>query len=597
MIRSDGTTLQFRHDLAQRAIRDGLDPADRVGLHRRALDLLSREQTIEPGELVRHAIAARDARQVLGWAPVAARRAAMLGAHRQAADHYASARSFVPAHDPRTRAELLEGEARERMIIDEVEVALQAQQEALTCWRELRDMRREGDGLRALSQMLWFSGATGQAADAAERAVDTLRALPAGPELARAYAAVAQRSMTSGRDDAAIEWGERALELAAAIDEEPVAVHALATIGVAQISAGNEAGWTTLESSLQRAVAAGLDEDAVRALINLLEAARDRRRYELADRYRDMAMRHLADHDLDFDLLRRRLAGDLAEVSLERGRWDEAAELAELLLSESRTARRIRVGALTTLGRLQARRGDRDAWALLDEALALAGPEADAEALIPLHTARVEAASLADDATRAGDEARLGLALVTDLERDPWQGGELGFWAWHAGAVDMLPADAAEPYALHAAGRHRDAAAAWEAIGCPYQAALALADSTDEVDQRRALETFLALGARPMARRMARRLRARGARGIRRGPRTVTRSNPAQLTQREIQVLSLVAEGHRNAEIAQRMVVSVKTVDHHVSSILRKLKVPTRAEAAVEAARLGLKDREPPPAR
>jgi DNA-binding CsgD family transcriptional regulator len=406
---------------------------------------------------------------------------------------------------------------------------------------------------------------------------------------------MAQRSMTSGRDEAAIEWGERALELATALDEEPAAVHALATIGVVQITAGNEAGWTTLEDSFRRAVAAGLDEDAIRALINLLEAARDRRRYGLADRYRDLAIRHLADHDLGFDLLRRRLAGDLAEVSLERGRWGEAAQLAEMLLGESGTARRIRVSALTTLGRLRARRGDRDAWALLDEALALAGPEADAETLIPLHTARVEAASLADDATRAGDEARLGLALVADLERDPWQGGELGFWAWHAGAVEGLPADAAQPYALHAAGRHRDAAAAWEAIGCPYQAALALADSDDEVDQRRALETFLALGARPMARRMTNRLHARGARGIRRGPRSVTRTNPAQLTPREMQVLRLVAEGLRNADIAQRMVVSVKTIDHHVSAILRKLNVPTRAEAAVVAARLGLKDGQPVP--
>lgn len=594
MLIGDSAVLQFRHDLAQRAVREGLAPSKRIALHRRALDLLRREPTSEPVEIAHHAIAAGDARQVLAWAPVAARRAAALGAHRQAAEHYASGLPFVPANDLRTRAELLEGEARELTVIDEVDAAMRAQREALECWRELGDVRLEGDGLRALSQMLWFSFATDQATDAAEQAVGLLSQLPPGAELARAYAAVAQRWMTSGRDDAAaLAWGERALALATALGEEPVAVHALTTIGVVQIYAGNETGWVTLEESLRRATAAALDEEAVRAVINLVEAARDLHRYELADRYRDEAMRYLAEHNLDLDIYRRRLASVLAEVALERGRWDDATELAELVLSESRTARRLRVAALTVLGRLRARRGDPDAWMLLDEGLALAGPEADMEALIPLHAARVEAAWLAGDTTRAGDEARLALAVVADLELEPWWRGELGLWAWRAGALEALPPGAAEPYALHARGRHREAAAAWDAIGCPYQAALALADSAEEIDQRRALEIFIGLGARPMARRLTDRLRARGAGGIRRGPRQLTRGNPAQLTPREVEVLLLVAEGLRNAQIAERMVISVKTVDHHVSSILRKLGAPTRAAAAREAARLGIQDGQP----
>jgi DNA-binding NarL/FixJ family response regulator len=53
-------------------------------------------------------------------------------------------------------------------------------------------------------------------------------------------------------------------------------------------------------------------------------------------------------------------------------------------------------------------------------------------------------------------------------------------------------------------------------------------------------------------------------------------------------VLALVAVGLRNAEIADRLVVSTKTIDHHVSAILRKLNVRTRGEAASTASRLGL---------
>jgi DNA-binding NarL/FixJ family response regulator len=96
------------------------------------------------------------------------------------------------------------------------------------------------------------------------------------------------------------------------------------------------------------------------------------------------------------------------------------------------------------------------------------------------------------------------------------------------------------------------------------------------------------LGARPAAATVARRLRDLGERGLPRGPRPKTRANPAGLTARELEVLQLLTEGMRNAQIAARLVLSEKTVDHHVSAILRKLEVRSRAEATAEATRLGL---------
>jgi DNA-binding NarL/FixJ family response regulator len=96
------------------------------------------------------------------------------------------------------------------------------------------------------------------------------------------------------------------------------------------------------------------------------------------------------------------------------------------------------------------------------------------------------------------------------------------------------------------------------------------------------------LGAAPAAAVVARRLRERGVRGLPRGPRPSTRSNPSNLTSRELEVLQLLAEGLPNAGIADRLVLSPRTVDHHVSAILRKLDVGTRGQASVEAVRLGL---------
>ena len=157
-----------------------------------------------------------------------------------------------------------------------------------------------------------------------------------------------------------------------------------------------------------------------------------------------------------------------------------------------------------------------------------------------------------------------------------------------AGLPVEPPDDVPERFRLQLDGEPEAAAELLTTEGAGYDAAIALAPSSDGSLLRAAHEQLRALGARPAAAIIARRLRELGERHLPRGPREATRENPAGLTNRELEVLPLLAEGLRNAEIAQRLVVTPKTVDHHVSSILRKLEVTNRGQAGTAAARLGV---------
>ena len=195
------------------------------------------------------------------------------------------------------------------------------------------------------------------------------------------------------------------------------------------------------------------------------------------------------------------------------------------------------------------------------------------EITYPLRAARAEAAWLAGDLRLAAREIEAGLPAF-DERTNPWLIGEFAFWAHKIGVEWDCPRRPAEPYAYYLDGYPEKAAAAWAALGCPYDEAQALADSDDQTQVRRALSIFQSLEAAPAAKLVTERLRAMGARRISRGPRPTTRANPVGLSDREVQVLILLADGLRNAEIAERLVVSTRTVDHHVSASTRQTRRP-----------------------
>jgi DNA-binding CsgD family transcriptional regulator len=246
------------------------------------------------------------------------------------------------------------------------------------------------------------------------------------------------------------------------------------------------------------------------------------------------------------------------------------------VLSRPGVSASARITPLMVLGRLRARRGDPQVWDPLDEALELARLAEELQRLAPVAAARAEARWLAGDLPAVGDETEQALALALRVE-DEWAIGELCAWRLRAGIEDgaeigQLPA----PYRLERQGEWEAAARRWEDIGCPYEAAMVRLQSQDDDALQRALTALQQLHAIPAARAVAQRLRSRGVRSIARGPNRSTINNPAQLTSRQLEILELLAEGLTNAEIASRIYITPKTVEHHVSAILAKLGVQSR---------------------
>ena len=590
MLRARPDGLEFRHELARLAIERAVRPGRRMDLHRRALAALSArpETAADHARLVHHAEGAGDAAAVLAHAVPAAGRAATLGAHREAAAQYARALRYAARLAAPEVAELQERHAYECYLISDIETAVGSQQLALAHWSATSDRLREGDALRRLSRLAWFQGDRANAERHGRAAVAILEAAnDKGPELAMAYSNLAQLSMLDVDVPAAIHWGQSAVDIAERLERMDILAHALNNVGTAQFIADPSARPTTLLRSLSLARAHGLEEHVARAWTNLGSTAVATRSFAAADEWLADGIRYSDERDLDSWGLYMRAWR--ARSNLEQGRWSAAVADADEVLAVPDGAPVTRVLAVTVQAVVQARRGEPGVWPILQRASALAEATGEAHRHLQVAAAWAEAAWLSGQPERA--HAILARTLAangpTTALADGWGAAELIFWQRRLG-VDEAPDGpvlAAEtPFVLQIAGDWTRAAARWQALGCPYEAACALAETGDDADLRAALQTLQNLGARPAAAAVSRRLRDMGARGIRRGPTTATRDSGLNLTRRELDVLALVGEGLRNTEIAQRLFISAKTVDHHMSAILAKLGVRTRQDAVRVAA-------------
>jgi DNA-binding CsgD family transcriptional regulator/tetratricopeptide (TPR) repeat protein len=585
---ADRSALGFRHELVREALEQSISPVRRAELHARVCAaLVAQPQQADNARLAHHAELGGLADEAAMYAKLAAVEAERMGALRETYLQADRALRLGRGLDRPDRFELLVQCSRAANFANpRLEDAVDAAQHAVTLAEALGDERRRGRALMALSYAWWSLERVVEARAAAEQAIAAFQPIDDVASLAWAYATLVRIDATSFDPAAAVETATRARDLAERSGLEEVSVDLAISIGLARGHLGDREAIQILSGALQAARAGGFTIRMVRSYVNLLTVAVALRDHERVDQVTAEALPLLEEWGvsrLPITAIRFFRARSL----LDRGRWDEALAIAVL---RERWWQGEYPVACAIEGLIKARRGELGAEGLLHHGwqgiAELVAAESARHGMVRL--ARVEAAWLRDDRSAAVAELEAAgeSAAVARFARS---GGELALWGSRLGVELDVPERAPAPVLLELEGDWRRAIAAWSELDAPYEAALAALPGDDRA-ARGAMATLHKLGAKGAAQAFARDRAASGARAAR-GPRRSTLANPACLTRREQEVLEALETGASNAEIAEALHLSERTVAHHVSAILAKLGARNRHAAIEQARRRGLLSR------
>ena len=584
LLSSHAEAVSFRHELARLAVYSTLPQERRREMHGRVLQALEQDNA-DLTQLVHHAALAENATAILKYAPLAAREAARFGAHREAAAHLSAALHYRDALPVLLQAQYLEEHAKECSLTNQPELAIVSGKRALDLWCLEGNIEAQARVLNFLTPEYRMAGNKIGANQSSAAAIALLEPLEPSVHLAMAYSARCRLAANRALEQDAVDFGTRALALALKFGDAITETLALSNMGTASLIAGDPLGYVQLETSLAMALNKKLDVECVaRCYSNLMFGATSNHDIARAEKaFRD-GVAFCEERGLFSIIAYLRTYG--ARLALDRGDWAGAAQI---VFELSQTVVRVpvqRVPSWATLALLRIRRGDPGADDLLNEVYDLAMSMDEPERVGRITAARAEQAWYRGDLESIARETAVGLRELAD-RKIPWVKGELLFWQSKAQAVDPNSSHISEPYRLMLLGEWQAAADAWEKIGMPYEQALSLAEGSDEA-LLQSLAILDRLAARPLEAIVRKRLRERGVRGVPRGPREATRSNPKGLSEKEFEVLALLVEGCSNAHIARRLHRSTKTIDRHVSAILCKLEVHSRTQAITAAFGLGI---------
>jgi DNA-binding CsgD family transcriptional regulator len=576
---ADGV-VRFRHELTRRAVEASLPTSTRLAHHERILDCLV-ELEADDAAILHHATAAARGDVVTSHGPRAAEVAYVAGSHREAVSHQANVLAYADLLAPTVHAELLEQHAWTLYNLHRFEDAEAAAGAAVDQHEEIGDPVGQARSLATLARMRYMTNHPTEAVEAVERAYALLE--EHGNVEERAEGLVARASIYALVEDPAelaMKLTDRAVEVTEDLRRPDLRSLALNYRATSQCAGGNTPDPEDFREAIRLALEGGHLEIAARAYTNLsFEQMLAREPNDQALAVLDEALAFLEDHDFAshaFDIRARQAA-----VKVALGRWDDAESELRSLRQTTDQHGLIDLIALESLARIALRRGDPDADHLVQSSWTLARRSGATPYIGLLGVLRIEQAWLDER-----DDVVERLAELPLERLRPRLRAEVLRYAQLAGAELEAPADLAEPWASAIRGDWRAAAEQWRAEQRPYELAVELYASGEVEPVLEALQIFDQLGAAPAARLTRQRLRDAGVRSLPRGPRPATREHPAGLTERQAEVLELLVQGRTNPEIADQLVLSVRTVDHHVAAVLQKLGVGSRQEAAARAAAL-----------
>jgi len=583
--------LAFRHELARHALEQSMPASRRMAFNRAVMDALLEHEHADLSRIVHHAVAAGEVGTILSYGPQAAREAAQAGAHSQALAHYEHVVPHVEALPADAQARILVEYAWQLYAAYRFVEAVEVAERAAQIWDRLGDRVAFGEALVAVSRSRYMADQPGPARAAIEEAVRVLAGT--GNTAAQAYAETYHGAVLSLTDqfEAALEQLALAMKLAERSNRPDLVALCLDYVGWSRVALGDALGVDDLRSSLELARSITHFEYVARAYTNLGEAYFQLRDHDALERCIADGVRYCTDHDLPAHAYS--LQAHSAMLMMVRGDLEGSEALLRDLVASVPDAGQLARLTLPTLGRVLARRGSPEAEQVLDRAWEIALRGDALLSLAPAGLARIEWAWL------TGDVARAQPQIDVLLDRTVVAGGfrcrgELLRYLDRAGVPGEPFTGCPEEWAAGMRGDWRAAADAWERIGDPYERALELADSGEPAPMLDALGVLEGIGASAAARVVRRGLRDLGVTRIPRPRRADAPAGPSGLTARQLDVLALLTEGLTNAEIADRLVVSTRTVDHHVSAILTRLGAPTRRDAARMAADLRLVTGPPP---
>ena len=565
--------VEFRHDLIRRAVESSMTTAERMAKNRMALEVLPKDT--HPCLLVHCAAAVDDIDTLIDVAPRSARWAVSMGSCKQAAEDFHQIGPYLDRYRLEDLGPLLDEWASLEFVIDDIPQALRLNGLARDHYRRIGDRGRESQALARAAHCHEMAGQRRRAEALARESLEVLGDDPEGSDLARALEVNAYLQMMTSNVAAVPGLVDRILEAGGPDIDDTLLVRSLSHRGMAANIASYPDGRASLDEARDRAEIGGNWYEECRALLMHAWAATEFRDLDIAIDYAQRAVDSAVRHDIPS--LEASSKAILARAFELRGRWDEAADIARDLVEAAVISQMV---STPVLGVIEARRGRASAAAVLAQAREMASIADEFQRLAPAAIASAEYSWISGDEVVATEELLALMAAGLELGLT-WSSGALALWLWESGSLPEVPAGIAEPYRRLIAGDSDGAATILEARGMPYERAIALMHG-DEADQLAALESLETLGATAVAAKHRKALRVRGI-SAPRGKSGVTRTHVAGLTARQAEVLQLLGEDLSNIEIADRLFISPRTAENHVSAVFDKLDVSSREEAVARA--------------